>query len=150
MVDVQRSFDQHPVQKVFGNLIVACRVVHIMRRINAYSARAAQGLSLGRPAQIFPAHAAFFAEASAFPAASSAPSISAYFVRDNCFDLDFCNVSAGKHHCFWRDNCVLIVAPETTRSTCAFAMFSQVVNLSRFVAPRDLIVAPANGGARHA
>lgn len=140
----------NPRRKTFSKSNCNCRAVHNMCGENAYSARAAQGLSLGRHAQIFPAHAAYFAEASAFPAASSAPSFSAYFVRDNMFYLRFCNVSAGKQHCFWRDNCILIVAPETTRSTCAFAMFSQVVNLSRFVAPRDLIVAPANGGARHA
>jgi hypothetical protein len=147
---IQRSFERRRAQKVFRNLIVACRVLHFLRGENAYSARAAQGLSLGRPAQIFTVHAAFFAEASAFPAAPSAPSISAYFVRDNMFYLDFYNVSAGKHPCFSRDNMILIVAQNTPRFTCAFATFSQVVHLSRFVAPRDLIVASANGGARHA
>lgn len=147
---IQRSFERRRAQKVFQNLIFACRVMHILRGENAYSARAAQGLSLGRPAQIFPAHAAFLVEASAFPSAPSAPSISAYFVRDNMFDLRFCNVSAGKYPCFWRDNCIIFVASETTRSTCAFATFSQVANLSRIVASRDLIVASANGGVRHA
>lgn len=34
-----------------------CRTVHKMLPRNAYSARAAQGLSLGRPAAIFPATA---------------------------------------------------------------------------------------------
>ena len=147
---IQRSFERRRAQKVFRNLIVACRVLHILRGENAYSARAAQGLSLGRPAQIFPAHAEFFAEASAFPAASSAPSISAYFVRDNMFYLRFCNVSAGKYPCFLRDNKFLLSRRFSRTLTCGFATFSQVVYMSRFVAPRDFIVAPANGGARHA
>lgn len=138
----------NPRRKTFSKSNCNCRAVHNLCGENAYSARAAQGSSLGRTAS-FP----LFNGLSGLAAKVSAPlrrrSFFAYFGRDNMFYLRFCNVSAGKHHCFGRDNKILLSRHFPPRFTCTFATFSQVVYMALFVASRNLIVA-SNGGAHHA
>lgn len=143
----------NPRRKTFSKSNCNCRAVHNMCGENAYNARAAQGLSLGRPAQILPAQPACFVFLSAFflrARAAVSQRIYAYFLRDNMSDLDFCNVSAGKPACFWRDNIILLSRRFARPFTCAFATFPQVNNMSHFASPENLIVALANGGEHDA